>query len=423
MFRRGRVVALRRLSTVAAETAEEAPGPWSRRMRASGAVAAALGLPGATGLFYVTNRFGTEEEYRKWMRSGTNTKMVAQFIESNVLDDYFPRLAHNVRVQDDALAGDGTPNKSSEPLMAVDLGEGPVNLNLGSAPFPTAPLNEAEGGRFYLKLVQTASAPVAEADATEATTPTTGAAPSLSAARPRAEPHVRVPEPASASVAVDIGPIAPDDEEDLDLDQPGHAWDGARWSDGKLSEPGAWAFTPPEQPERLAVSGAAAAKFEEALEKFDVAVAALRGQDVQPLLARQASAAQVRDRTARRMIQLPPLFRDDAFGTEAAELPNLSSAPGPALSPDPHAWREVRLQWLRVQRSYAEAEAELVEARFGALAEAARKHEGGGNALLNVAQRRRQLHVRLASIAHEMKTVKRARSLEIVVPSSLDVVQ
>lgn len=62
------------------------------------------------------------------------------------------------------------------------------------------------------------------------------------------------------------------------------------------------------------------------------------------------------------------------------------------------AWRDLRLQWLRVQESFFQAELAGIESRIPAIQQRSRLGYGGGNALQHMQARKRQLEWKLLSI-------------------------
>mmetsp|Transcript_35931 Transcript_35931/g.81537 ORF Transcript_35931/g.81537 Transcript_35931/m.81537 type:complete len:88 (-) Transcript_35931:337-600(-) len=84
-----------------------------------------------------------------------------------------------------------------------------------------------------------------------------------------------------------------------------------------------------------------------------------------------------------------------------------------------HAWREVRLQWLRVQEAFVLAEAQGLDQRVDAMQKRSASGCGGGTAVLRMLKRQRQLTTKLRSIEADKREVKRSARLEHVTPSGL----
>jgi len=143
--------------------------------------------------------------------------------------------------------------------------------------------------------------------------------------------------------------------------------------------------------------------------RYEIAEATLLGRDCTQLReSLDALAKSPPKGGGTKTIHLPETFWDPAFGSaltehDAAKLSGVEAA---------QAWRQLRLQWLRVQEAFTEAEYNNIELRVPAMQKRAQAGYGGGGALANMLARKRQLEWKILSLQHEKKMVKRSPWLE-----------
>lgn len=355
--------------------------------------------------------------------------------------DYMPQTVTAIRVEEDmgepepsalALAvrldGDAALPRASRLDSPLDLG-----INLGNPP-PLPKVSDA-AKTIFGQLEPRTEAAAAEAHSQAEPTALGGTAAAAARVAPSAIGLAMPQQALNVEIAEEAGEIVPDEQED-GREDPGEAAafpDGARWGGGG-SESGAWHTQggPPPQSARLLVPAREAARFEEALLLYAIAIEALPRSEDAPLVHRPlhgASAALPSPPTAlpaavaaaagSRVISLPEDMRDGCYGLDCGTAGGEGGqGGGDAALLD--AVRAARLQWLRVQEAYAQAEEAALAQTHAALRRDAGRHGGGGggSALLRVSERRRQVAHVCATLRHEKKEVKRALSLPLLRPDA-----
>jgi hypothetical protein len=375
--------------------------PLTMFQKACTAVATAGGAGGAV-FGYAVKRQVEDAEFRVWLRE--TSPMAAKQVDE-FMAEYMPQTVTAIRVEEDMgepepsaltfavrLDGGAALPRASHLHSPLDIG-----INLGNPP-PLPRVSDAAKtifGQLEPKLEPT------EAEAAAAAAAHSQAAAGTAAAARLAPSAIGVGMPQQAlnvQVAEQAGEIAPDEPEE---DEPAAFPDGARWGGG--SEGGAW-YTqgpPPPQSTRLLVPAREAARFEEALLRYAVTLEALPRSGATrtptaPPSPPAAPAVGVGAAVGSRVISLPEDLRDGCYGsgcgTAAGEAGEGGEGGGGGDTAPLGAVRAARLQWLRVQEAYAEAEEAALALTHAALRREAARHNGGGaGALLRVGERRRQV--------------------------------
>ena len=395
----------------AAAPAKEAPphADYTAFQKACAAVAA-VGATGAAALAYTVSRVTSDREFRLWLHR--DVRFVASYVEE-FMEEHMPQTVKAIRIEEETMDAAAAP---PEPIVISS------SINLGAA--PAVPRITDTGKRFFGRLEQEAGA---DAVALAAPTPAPAPVPGVSAIglqmptqpqkvyRTAGELHVDLPE--------DAAPMVPDEDESDDAPN--------MFSPNALSAAtpveACAAGVPPELAVRMVVPAHQAGRFEGRLARYRALQTLLRDGGGGGISLEEAAAAEVAatlaakgggdsvgggrgGAEATRLIELPDAFRDGLFGTAASE----GGAAAAAMARGPHApagmslVRELRLQWLRVQEAYAEAEEAALAGARRDVERHARRHGGGGATLQRIVERQRKLaHTRRVLVA-EKADVKRA---------------
>ena len=419
-MRRSHLLLRRPLSAAAgpapAASAEAAP---SRLMPALGGVAS-LGAVASGIAFLVTKRFVEQQEFREQLRM--QYESIARIVEDTLLPEYAPATwTQQVRIEDDLKLG--VQETRAPQLVSA--------LNSGAAPrVPSTPpgiIGQNYFGRF---LNPPKDAKNGAATATDGALPS---GPSVSPAQQQTRAHAAAAAATSllgsrgsatnmlanaeSVQAAPLEPIAPDEEDDDAppalsqahrsielarrlLDSHGGP-DGARWGEAdEAALISAWTGKgPPAMPGRLLVPEPAARKYEQVLNAY---LNLGTGSGDAGGAGGSALPASLPDAAGHCLIALPEAMHDGAY-LEHAEGEAAVHSKAAAAS----AATAERLQRLRVQEAYAEAEALSIEASMRKAQHYARRGHGGGTALQRMTERRRILTHKLADIGHEKRSVKR----------------